>query len=147
MSDIELVEAARAAYVYDEKVCGVVCRDSGFALSEGTPTGRRFLKVRGQRFRRSDVVWLLHHGQLPPGLLTHVDGDLTNDNIGNLGYKSLDGAIAGSGNCWRVRIQYKTRRYFQVGVFSSFYEAEAARNTKYEELSRPARRTDISDLV
>ncbi len=46
--------------------------------------GRWRLRSDGVAYLTSHIVWLLVHSEWPPGQLQHVDGDVSNNSIGNL---------------------------------------------------------------
>lgn len=144
-SESEIVEFVCERYRYDHQTCGVVDRTTGFAIVRGSRQGRRSIELPSGWIRRSDAVWMLHYGCHPPGTLTHVNRDLTDDRIENLGCKvtvALGSFIVGHGSEWRVVIHADgSRRYLiRQGPFPSFYTALAVCEALHDHLR-------VSDLV
>lgn len=52
----------------------------------GGESGRGYLAMNllGHRFPMHRLVWLWHHGELPKGMLDHVNGDRQDNRISNL---------------------------------------------------------------
>jgi hypothetical protein len=46
--------------------------------------GHWYVEAFGEHYRTCDVIWSLHHGELPKQGLEHVDGDRSNNRIENL---------------------------------------------------------------
>jgi group I intron endonuclease len=46
--------------------------------------GHHRTEIFGHRYATARLVWLWHHGELPLGMMRHIDGDNGNDRIENL---------------------------------------------------------------
>ena len=47
-------------------------------------SGHCTIRVKGIKYPRSHLMWLLEYGKLPTGYIQHIDDDLLNDEISNL---------------------------------------------------------------
>lgn len=139
----EFVAAARERYLYDDRVCGLVDRETELVNIIPSRKAARKVDLLGFPYPRSDVVWMLHHGKMPPAPLEHINGDRTDDSFGNLGYKGLN-HIKGVGNSWFVVFVYPghARRCWRppLGPFRTYDLAEEARDTFHAFIA-------VSDLI
>ena len=101
--------------------------------------GYRRLVYKGKGYMEHRLIFLLHHGYLPP-LLDHIDGDPTNNRIENLRpcsyaennrnsvHRSTSGVKGvtwdATRNKWRCQIHVDNKNY-NLGRFDSLDEAKA----------------------
>jgi len=110
--------------------------------------GYLHVRVDGIQYRAHRLAWLYCYGDFPKGEIDHIDGDKTNNTIGNLrDVTSLTNSenrksahrnnragtlgVGSFGGKWRARIMVKGRA-IQIGTFES---PEAAR-TAYVQAKR-----------
>lgn len=102
--------------------------------------GYRTIGVDYKKFRRSRIVWLLHHGYIPEQSIDHINRVKTDDRIENLrlitpqcNYRNCDNHshnISGIKGIswdldraqWVVQIKIMKKRKF-IGRFDNFFEA------------------------
>ncbi|MDX3877587.1 MAG: HNH endonuclease [Achromobacter sp.] len=46
--------------------------------------GYRRIKILGRIYSAHRIVWAMHHGEMPDGMLDHIDRNRSNDRISNL---------------------------------------------------------------
>ena len=116
--------------------------DAGDEAGSSRPNGDRrrfFVAYRGRPHPRARLIWMIHHGEIPEGLvIDHIDNDSANDLIDNLQAitqrenRSKDqlpnGLPTGVGRqgskfCAEARIDGKKRH---LGTFETPEEASAA---------------------
>ena len=114
---------------------------------------RHMVRVDGFTVEAAKVVWLLHHGEWPPGRLVRLDDNFTNDRIENLKVaESKDRTIGKRGRVpfrplgvtkfydrWRAYADIPGVGRRVIGQYATMEEAAAAR------LAWDAK--DVSDLV
>jgi hypothetical protein len=75
-------------YDADEGKCYWIAPRQGVKLGAEAGTlrkdGRVMVSLKDVRFQRSRVVWFYVFGEWPQGYIDHIDGDATNDRLGNL---------------------------------------------------------------
>jgi HNH endonuclease len=49
-----------------------------------TERGYRRIKLHGRHYRRTRLIWKMHHEEDPKGEINHINGDTANDRIENL---------------------------------------------------------------
>lgn len=80
------LEEARLLFRYDPETGGLIMLTG---KRRGHPVKARLgrylaVKFQGKQFVAHRVIWLLVHGEWPPFLLDHKDGDGTNNRLSNL---------------------------------------------------------------
>lgn len=107
LSDFQCENRSRA------RVCnGWNSKYSGTQINSRMADGRVIVHLNiGKRMRTQGarVAWAIHHGRWPTGMVDHIDGDCTNDRIGNLR------DVSASENCRNQRIS-KRNTSGKVGV-------------------------------
>lgn len=102
--------------------------------------GYRYLEINYISYRASRVVFALHNGRWPTGFIDHIDGDISNNKIGNLREVTRrqnnqnrkthrEGRLQGTTFCKRKqkwRAQITDRKAKSLGYFSSEVEAHHA---------------------
>lgn len=69
--------------VYWSSSAYVNCRGKPAGTLSGT--GYVYIEYKGHAYKRSRIVWEMHHGSIPPGMVVeHKDGVRNNDAISNL---------------------------------------------------------------
>jgi hypothetical protein len=63
-----------------------------WSIKAGDPAGRQKIKICGTLYQAHHLAWLYTCGAFPDGMLFHIDGDLTNNRIGNLQLKARNGS-------------------------------------------------------
>ena len=117
----------------------------------GAPNEEGYIRIRGsngKEYRAHRIIWSLHNGEIPKGMLIdHIDGNRQNNKIENLrlatrtqnntnsiskGNKYPKGVQA-SGNKFRARI-YSQGKWYSLGTYTTVEEASNAYIKKAEEL-------------
>lgn len=146
-------------FIY-EKETGKLFRKNGkeVGCTDKTKAGYKYFSHKGKEYRVHRVVWEMHYGKIPDGMMIdHKDGDPRNNKLENLrlathgqnaqnrkinsnnqyGYKGVSKCKSRNGkflkNPWRVYIQYDKRIYTRRG-FPTAEEAAAHYNEKALEL-------------
>lgn len=102
-----------------------------------------YIRVRqnNKEYRAHRLIWELHHGEIPSGMLIdHIDGNVRNNDISNLrlatrqqnnaNRNKLDSSVLPKGvirysKYYRARITYNGTTY-SLGSYSTVEEAEEA---------------------
>ncbi len=108
--------------------------------------GRRYIKVKNQRYSESRLAWFYMKGTWPKKRVDHKDTDFTNNSWCNL---RLATVTENQGNCkprkevkgvtkvrtgkWTAQIQ-KAKRKMHLGTFDTREEAHAAYNVAARRL-------------
>lgn len=108
--------------------------------------GRRYIKIKSQRYSESRLAWFYVKGTWPKKRVDHKDMDFTNNRWGNLRLASVTENQANSKarntvkgvtrvrtGKWTAQIQ-KAGRKMHLGTFDMREEAHAAYATRAQEL-------------
>ena len=154
-NDYIIIENAAQLFTYDPETGAVrwaVDRGRCKRIRAGAKAGHTrkdgYTEIRlGKRpFMAHRVAWFLHHGELPPCQLDHINRDRSDNRICNLriasenafhnnqnrrvGKNNTSGAIGvmwyPTKNKWIARIKVKGRSIY-LGLFSNFDDAVLAR--------------------
>lgn len=113
-------------------VAGCLCNKSGY----------RLIGYKGKVYKASRLAWLYVHGEWPPAIVDHINGDRANDRIANLrlatqaenlrnrgkqknNTSGFKGVYQHAQNNWRARITKDGRQYC-LGLYSTPEEAHRA---------------------
>lgn len=115
-------------FAYSEEHCGLVHKlDAGRwgQFKAGTRAGclskqgGRTVSVPGTNKPESNVVWFMHHNEWPKGKLNHINGDPSDNRIGNLFLASRkDGDKKGKRRLTMERLKYVLSYDHLSGVFT-----------------------------
>lgn len=88
---LDCADAARIRYRYDTESGRLYHTQSGHGRDMGRPIGNvsngfRYSELMGKKIPTAHAVWLIHRGELPKGILRHLNGDNLDDRIENLAY-------------------------------------------------------------
>lgn len=108
------------------------------------------VRVLGREFRAHRIIWELHNGEIPEGMLIdHIDGDVSNNKIENLRLATRQqnnansrselnpfgkGITINPSGKYRVRVTHKGVTY-SLGTFKTPEEARKVYNDKHKELN------------
>jgi hypothetical protein len=144
------LELLHTLFTYDDATGLLVWRKSSGTARAGREagwlhqSGYVYVGVQGRSYKVHRVVWYMHYGVQPEGLLDHIDRDPTNNRIANLRecthaqnqqnkrtYANNHSGVKGVSwypryGKWRVRIQHMGTPIL-VGMYSDFEKACAAR--------------------
>jgi group I intron endonuclease len=84
-------DVARTRYRYDPGSGRLYHTRPGHGRDMGRPIGNvtngfRYSELLGKKMPTAHAIWLIHHGELPKGILRHLNGDNLDDRIENLAY-------------------------------------------------------------
>ncbi len=153
MSNLLTFERASEAYSYCSESGEIrwkirPCRNMKAGIIAGTVNKEGYIRLHIDRrfYSAHRVAWLLHYGQWPEGEVDHIDGDPSNNRIGNLrvvdpiGNRKNQGVtrrnssgcvgvrwIARKG-CWESKIS-SDRKHQWLGYFKSLLDAASSRKS------------------
>ena len=138
-------------FIYSEEDQGLVWntkdnfrKKNGSILGTERPDGYLSANIDKKMYLVHRLVWLMHNGKFPDGMIDHIDGDKTNNTISNLRVVSPEtsnrnmptpkdntsGHIGVSwsvhADMWLARINHK-RKTINLGYFKDFEDAVSAR--------------------
>lgn len=101
------------------------------------------VRVNGRQIVASRIIWALAHGEWPPVMIDHINGDTTDDKLSNLrlatqqqnnmnhrkrpdNVSGITGVHPMGPNKWRAQIRIRNKPTY-LGVYTVFEEAVMAR--------------------
>jgi len=119
----------------------------------GRPNDEGYIRVRGtngKEYRAHRIIWMLHFGEIPEGMLIdHIDGNKQNNKINNLRLATriqnnansiarvktsgLPKGVVKTGNTYRARLTHKGKTY-SLGSYLTIEEAKNAYDKKALEI-------------
>ena len=145
-------EIAQREFHYDKET-GKLYRNyaGGRELTGFATNGYNFVKINGQTYRSTHIIWLIVYGRHPSGIIDHEDTNGMNDRFTNLReatqsqnianaskYRNNKSGIKGvswnkAKRKWTAQIGYNYTTIY-LGQFDNIEEAKEAYNTKAKEL-------------
>lgn len=125
---------------------------TGKEMTSTTDEGYLRVRVAGKEYRSHRVIWEMHNGEIPEGMLIdHIDGDITNNILSNLrlctrqqnnhNSKAHSNGALGVKGVTKVGNKYRARIFIDgktisLGTFLTIEEAASAYNSRAIELQK-----------